>query len=226
MTFDIADLVKTETPIVNCTLACSEALLPRIRFVMLGRNDLPRENYRIAIPDMNFTGKLNLCLGPGGGELLIEGPGPMVVDFRLWRNPTVRIGAQTTINGARIVADDADIVIGQDNMWSDDILLQSNDQHGIIDLKTGALKNGQRRKTVIGDHVWIGRRSTLMPDARIGEGSIVAAGAMITREVPPRCIYGGNPARLLSEDTSWSRRADGPTDMETGYFGPAWGGGA
>lgn len=50
---------------------------------------------------------------------------------------------------------------------------------------------------VVGNDVWIGRESVIMPGVKIGDGAIVAAYAVVTRDVPPYGVVGGNPARLL-----------------------------
>ncbi len=54
-------------------------------------------------------------------------------------------------------------------------------------------------KTVIGADAWIGYRVTLMAGVRIGRGAIVAAGAVVTKDVPPYEIHGGIPARKIGE---------------------------
>jgi len=54
-----------------------------------------------------------------------------------------------------------------------------------------------RGDTVVGNDVWFGHGATVMPGVRIGHGAIVAAGAVVTRDVPDYGIVGGNPARLL-----------------------------
>lgn len=54
-----------------------------------------------------------------------------------------------------------------------------------------------RGDTVVGNDVWIGYRATIMPGVQIGDGAIVAAGALVTKDVLPFAIVGGNPARLL-----------------------------
>ncbi|WP_277200804.1 CatB-related O-acetyltransferase [Victivallis vadensis] len=54
-----------------------------------------------------------------------------------------------------------------------------------------------RGDTVIGDGVWIGMRAMLMPGVKIGEGAVIGAGAIVTRDVEPYCVVGGNPARLI-----------------------------
>jgi galactoside O-acetyltransferase len=51
----------------------------------------------------------------------------------------------------------------------------------------------------IGSRVWIGFGATILKGVRVGEGAIVAAGAVVTRDVPPYCIVGGNPAREIRQ---------------------------
>jgi len=51
--------------------------------------------------------------------------------------------------------------------------------------------------TVIGNDVWIGRRATIMPGVRIGDGAIIAAEAVVAKDVEPYTIVGGNPAREI-----------------------------
>jgi maltose O-acetyltransferase len=59
-------------------------------------------------------------------------------------------------------------------------------------------KMGKVTKLVIEDDVWIGSRSTILQNVRkIGQGSIIGAGSVLTKDVPPYAIVGGNPARIL-----------------------------
>ncbi len=60
------------------------------------------------------------------------------------------------------------------------------------------------KPVVIGDDVWLGANTTILPGVHIGSGSIVAAGAVVTGDVPPYSIVGGVPARVLRSriDTS------------------------
>lgn len=51
--------------------------------------------------------------------------------------------------------------------------------------------------TRIGDGVWIGMRAMLMPGITIGEGAVIAAGAVVTKDVEPYAIVGGNPAEVI-----------------------------
>jgi phosphonate metabolism protein (transferase hexapeptide repeat family) len=53
------------------------------------------------------------------------------------------------------------------------------------------------RRTVIGHDTWIGHAAMIKPDVTVGDGAVVAAGAIVTRDVAPYTIVAGNPARLL-----------------------------
>ena len=55
----------------------------------------------------------------------------------------------------------------------------------------------------IGDYVWLCSGCTIMPGVTIGEGSVVAANATVTRDVPPHVLVGGSPAKVLKENVEW-----------------------
>jgi acetyltransferase-like isoleucine patch superfamily enzyme len=52
---------------------------------------------------------------------------------------------------------------------------------------------------VIGDKAWIGFNVIVLKGVKIGEGAVVAAGSVVTRDVPPFTLVGGNPARVIRE---------------------------
>lgn len=54
-----------------------------------------------------------------------------------------------------------------------------------------------KKKIVIGDNVWFGNRVIVVGNVTIGEGVIVAAGSVVTKDVPPCAIVGGNPAQVI-----------------------------
>lgn len=53
--------------------------------------------------------------------------------------------------------------------------------------------------TVIGNDVWLGRNCTILPGVKIGNGAIVAACSVVTKDVAPYTVVGGNPARFLKK---------------------------
>ncbi len=64
-------------------------------------------------------------------------------------------------------------------------------------LKDVALAAPSKGDTRIGNDVWLGFRSTIMPGVKIGNGSIVASCSVVTTDIEPYAIYGGNPAKLI-----------------------------
>ena len=52
---------------------------------------------------------------------------------------------------------------------------------------------------VVGNDVWIGRNSVILPGVHIGDGAIIAAQSVVAQDVPPYTVYGGNPARFLKD---------------------------
>ena len=53
------------------------------------------------------------------------------------------------------------------------------------------------KEVIIEDNVWMGNRVIIVGNIKIGEGAIIAAGSVVTKDVPPYAIVGGNPAKLI-----------------------------
>ena len=89
---------------------------------------------------------------------------------------------------------DATITIG-DNVWVGMDVCFVIPTHDIGDYNQRAGK-AIYRDIVIGKGCWIGARSTILPGVTIGEGSIIAAGSIVTKDVPANTLYGGVPAKF------------------------------
>lgn len=63
----------------------------------------------------------------------------------------------------------------------------------------GSPKYDRLQKVVIESNVWIGLGATIMPGVRVGEGAVVAAGSVVTKDVPPMTVVAGNPAKIVKE---------------------------
>lgn len=63
---------------------------------------------------------------------------------------------------------------------------------------------GQEKKMTepvnIDNHVWIGMNVTVLKGVKIGDHAVIAAGAVVTRDVPARCLAGGVPAKIIREN--------------------------
>jgi acetyltransferase-like isoleucine patch superfamily enzyme len=102
------------------------------------------------------------------------------------------IGDRTQIHACQLVE------IGDRTLISWDVTLLENNYH--------ANSNGPIR---IGADVWIGCRAIILSGVTIGRGAVVAAGAVVTKDVPPNTIVGGNPAQVVRELTPEFRAANG-----------------
>lgn len=97
------------------------------------------------------------------------------------------------------------ISIGHHVVISERVVLRDSDNHSIRDAGDTASDNSPKIAPImIGDHVWIGMNVTVLKGVTIGEGAIVAAGSVVNKEVPPHCLVGGVPARVIKTNVSWN----------------------
>ena len=109
----------------------------------------------------------------------------------------IEIGDYSGI-GARCVVP-GNTIIGKYVMMAPEVHIVNNN-HRIDNPDIPMGKQGSdldHPPTIIEDDVWLGVRCILTPGHRIGHGSVVAAGAVVTKDVEPYSIVGGNPARLI-----------------------------
>ena len=59
--------------------------------------------------------------------------------------------------------------------------------------------DGVAAPVVLRDHVWIGANAVILKGVEIGRGAVVAAGAVVTKNIPPNEIWGGVPAKKIGE---------------------------
>ena len=124
--------------------------------------------------------------------------------FSSFSYQTIEIGDDVYIGpGARFSASKTFIRIGNKVMFGPDVSIRGGDHNTSVvgsymyDIKKKLPENDQ--PVIIEDDVWIGTRAILLKGVRIGTGSIVAAGALVTKDVAPYSIVGGIPARLLKK---------------------------
>ena len=97
------------------------------------------------------------------------------------------------------------ISIGHNVVISERVVLRDSDNHTIKAID--AISSDESALTapiVIGDHVWIGMNVMVLKGVTIGEGSVVAAGSVVNKDVPPHCLVAGVPAKVVKTDVTWS----------------------
>jgi acetyltransferase-like isoleucine patch superfamily enzyme len=88
------------------------------------------------------------------------------------------------------------IIIGNACMIAHGAYISDADWHGIYDR---AEPVGNTKPIIFEDNVWIGDSAIICKGVRIGKNSIIGAGAVVTKDVPPNSIFAGNPAKLVKE---------------------------
>jgi maltose O-acetyltransferase len=105
------------------------------------------------------------------------------------------VNARTQIFGAQI---GSDVLIGPEVL-----ILCRNHEFKDLDVPMRVQGTSAPTPPVIEDGAWLGARAIVLPGRRIGEGAIVGAGAVVSRDIAPYAIVAGNPARVIG-----SRRPD------------------
>ncbi|MDP0498071.1 MAG: acyltransferase [Verrucomicrobiota bacterium JB024] len=116
------------------------------------------------------------------------------VDFGSGVN--IEIGNYSSINKGCWVSNDT--IIGDDVMTGPEVVILSA-SHNFADTTVSMREQGAppRRPITIGNDVWIGTRSVILPGVTVGDHAIIAAGSIVTKDVPPWAIVGGNPAKVI-----------------------------
>jgi acetyltransferase-like isoleucine patch superfamily enzyme len=110
----------------------------------------------------------------------------------------IRIGNSCTLNGTMIHATNK-VVIGDNCMFASTIILDNNSHNLSTDAiirRTGKINDSP---VIIGNNVWVGMHSIILKGVHIGDNAIVAAGSIVTHDVPSNVLVGGNPARLIKK---------------------------
>lgn len=90
------------------------------------------------------------------------------------------------------------VTIGKDVMMGPDCMMYTTN-HGMerTDIPMWKQKSSVPSPIVIDDDVWIGSRVIILSGVHIGKGSVIGAGSVVTKDVAPYSIVGGNPAKLI-----------------------------
>lgn len=113
-------------------------------------------------------------------------------------NAKIAIGNRTTIGFYTFIYASTNITIGNDCLIAPFVYIVDSD-HSI---EKNTRINQQKNKTapiVINDDVWISTGAKILKGVTIGKGAVIAAGAIVTTDVPEYTIFGGIPAKKISE---------------------------
>jgi acetyltransferase-like isoleucine patch superfamily enzyme len=164
----------------------------------------------------------SLCASVGDRvrmELTPDSVMPPVFNVNLELGQRVRLSARSTFSGARnaehkpriVVGDDSylghrvvlragtEIIIGKHVLIASNALISGDPGHPLdaIERRTMAAPRESLGRIVIGDDAWLAYNVTVLGNVTIGEGAVIAAGSVVTKDVPPYALVAGSPARVI-----------------------------
>ncbi len=120
-------------------------------------------------------------------------------NFRFKRGENIDLGSNLYINhDVELDSYNGLIKIGNNVLIGQNTLITTAN-HNFSDKKKAIIDQGfgPFNRIVIEDNVWIGANVLILPGVHIGKGAIIAAGAVVTKDVPSMCIVGGIPAKKI-----------------------------
>lgn len=121
-------------------------------------------------------------------------------DFKVWSGHRktlisgwgrMRIGDRVFINCGSVVISVLEITIGDDVALANEVYIMDSNSHGVEG------RPHVEAPVRIGDGTWVGARAMILPGVTIGKRVVVAAGSVVTRDVPDDVLVAGNPARVV-----------------------------
>ena len=129
---------------------------------------------------------------PGAPDFQFLHPG-LIINFP----ENVKLGNNLICNRNVSITARSGVTLGNDVMLGPNVVINDSN-HQFIDRDTPITKQGHTAKEiVIEDDVWIASNSVILKGVHIGKGAVVAAGSVVTKDVPPYAVVAGVPARRI-----------------------------
>lgn len=151
-----------------------------------------------------------------GSRVEVKGSRNVVwIEDGFWFRGVIRItgddnffyfGAASSCNNGTFVmrGDRTSIIFGNGCMLSFHVSARAADSHGIFDVDTTEFVNPPQ-SIVVGPHVWAAEGVSILKGVKVGAGSILGAGALVTKDIPEMSLAVGAPAKVIRERVSWTR---------------------
>ena len=194
-TYSLINLLHLKIDSLYTTLISNE-------FKAFGKNGIIRRPIQI-IGGANIVIGNNLCISKN--SILEAWSITEDSDNAPLKQPSITIGDNVSLGEyCHITAVDS-VMIGN-NLLTGRFVTITDNSHGLTDFESLCLPPLKRPivskgAVIIKDNVWIGDKATILPNVTIGEGAVVAANAVVTKDVPAYTVVGGNPAKILKSFT-------------------------
>lgn len=146
--------------------------------------------------DIRDGERLELCVklfGKTGKGLWLQPP------FYCDYGKNIELGENTYMNFNCVILDVAKVKIGRNVFMGPNVQIYTAGHP--LDAKLRAEGQEFGKPITIGDDVWIGGSAILCPGVKIGDRTVIAAGAVVTKDIPSDVVAGGNPAKIIKPIT-------------------------
>lgn len=156
--------------------------------------------------------RISLIEGASKRNIVISSNASIYCDICACKDGTVFIGEYSKIGYNSSIRCVNKVSIGAYTAIADNVIICDNnnhpinphDRHIMRQTPSGSFErswvNSVSKPIVIGNDCWIGQFSRICKGVTIGDGSIVAANSVVTKDVPNNCIVAGNPAKIVKTD--------------------------
>lgn len=164
------------------------------------------------------TAKVLLSCGAQPDNIVIENHVRIYGHLGSCANGTIRVGDFVQIGPGSIIRSVTQVDIGALTSISTNVIISDNNSHSVnpfdreIMQKTPAGSperswiNSDSAPIIIGRNCWIGENSRICKGVVIGDGAVVAANAVVTKDIPANSIAAGNPAKIVKTDIDRTAR--------------------
>jgi acetyltransferase-like isoleucine patch superfamily enzyme len=113
------------------------------------------------------------------------------------KSSKIIIGDDSVLRGTTVWAS-TEIMIGDNFLAAPYVWIVDSDAHGVYPTER-AIKCAKSAPIIIGNNVWIGYRALVLKGARIGDNTIIGAGAVVTHDIPANSVAAGVPAKVIKK---------------------------
>lgn len=158
-----------------------------------------------------YTGRAVLTQNAKPNQIILHGNSRIYGTVSACDKGVVKIGAYSALGAKSRIQCALSITIGDYTAIAPNVTITDNNTHPTSPAdrlkmmvtpaghEMRSWKYSDKKAVVIGNNCWIGEMARILKGVTIGDGSIVAANSVVTKDVPANCIVAGNPARVVKE---------------------------
>ena len=159
---------------------------------------------------MDYNFPVPLCLKMGANAKMIVNGNAQIMKgcfIEIMPGAIFKLGARTSFNEQTRIKVSKRFYVGDDSIFAFKGFIMDSDVHKIG--KNGDITkitaSDVTKEIIVEDHVWIGTNVTILKGVKIGNGSVIGAGSVVTKDIPQNVLAAGNPCKIIKKNITWER---------------------